>query len=172
MEKKTARPSSAKTVKTAAAGKAKAPARPRTGSKAKPALKTKSAPRKKPVKTLAAASPGVFPEGVAACLKALSDKKVEDLNILKVAELVGFTDYFIIGTGNSAPHVQAMADAVTVLLKVPNAKGVHVEGLATGQWVLVDGGDFVVHLFQPDSRRFYNLDDLWADAPRLTYTEP
>jgi len=168
METKTPR----KPRTTASGGSAKSPARARTTTRAKasPKKAVRTAPKRQRVPP-AAPIPGIFPEPVAAVLKALSDKKIEDLCILKVDELVGYTDFFIIGTGLNLPHVQAMANAVTMTLKVPGDKGIPVEGLSTGQWVLVDAGDFVVHLFQPESRRFYALDDLWSDAPRLAYSD-
>ncbi|HEY9070646.1 MAG TPA: ribosome silencing factor [Candidatus Ozemobacteraceae bacterium] len=110
-----------------------------------------------------------LPETLVQALKALSEKKVIDLSVLDVDGLVSYTDYFVLGTGTSTPHIQAMADAVARLLKVPGVKGARVEGDAQATWVLIDGGDFVVHLFQPDARRFYALDDLWGDAPRIPF---
>ncbi|HOT27088.1 MAG TPA: ribosome silencing factor [Candidatus Ozemobacteraceae bacterium] len=108
-----------------------------------------------------------LPELLRNVLKALSDKKVVDPVLLDVEGLVSYADYFVLGTGNNTPHVQAMADAVARLLKVPGVKGARVEGDSQASWVLIDGGDFVVHLFQPDARRFYALDDLWGDAARI-----
>lgn len=108
-----------------------------------------------------------LPDSLNKVLHALSEKKVDDLMVVDVSKLAGYTDYFVIGTGNSAPHVQAMADNVAAALKKPHGKGLHLEGLQTGTWVLIDCGDFVVHLFQPEARKFYALEDLWGDAPRV-----
>lgn len=108
-----------------------------------------------------------LPELLQNVLKALSDKKVVDLVLLDVEELVSYADYFVLGTGNNTPHVQAMADAVARLVKVPGVKGARIEGDSQASWVLIDGGNFIVHLFQPDARRFYALDDLWGDAARI-----
>ncbi len=113
------------------------------------------------------ASTHELPELLRNVLKALSDKKVVDPVLLDVEGLVSYADYFVLGTGNNTPHVQAMADAVARLLKVPGVKGARVEGDSQASWVLIDGGNFVVHLFQPDARRFYALDDLWGDAARI-----
>ncbi|HOY66230.1 MAG TPA: ribosome silencing factor [Candidatus Ozemobacteraceae bacterium] len=110
-----------------------------------------------------------LPDTLVQALKALAEKKVIDLAVLDVDGLVSYADYFVLGTGTSTPHIQAMADAVAHLLKVPGVKGARVEGDAQATWVLIDGGDFVVHLFQPDARRFYALDDLWGDAPRIPF---
>jgi ribosome-associated protein len=107
------------------------------------------------------------PETVKIVIEALKDKKVENLAVLDVTSLVPYTDYFIIGTGNNAPHVQALADTVAKLIKVPEARGVRIEADQTANWVLIDGGDFVLHLFQPKARNYYNLEDLWEDAPRI-----
>ncbi len=108
-----------------------------------------------------------FPESIKIIVEALKDKKVEDLAVLDVTGLVPYTDYFIIGTGNNAPHVQTLADTVAKLVKVPNVGGVRLEADQTSTWVLIDGGDFVLHIFQPKARKFYNLEDLWEDAPRV-----
>lgn len=107
------------------------------------------------------------PETVKIVVEALKDKKVENLAVLDVTSLVPYTDYFIIGTGNNAPHVLALADTVAKLIKVPNLGGVKLEADQTSSWVLIDGGDFVLHLFQPKARNYYNLEDLWEDAPRI-----
>ncbi len=106
-------------------------------------------------------------ETIKVVVEALKDKKVENLAVLDVTGLVPYTDYFIIGTGNSAPHVQALADTVARLIKVPNVGGVRLEADQTSNWVLIDGGEFVLHLFQPKARTYYNLEDLWEDAPRI-----
>lgn len=107
------------------------------------------------------------PESIKIVIEALKDKKVENLTVLDVTSLVPYTDYFIIGTGNNAPHVQTLADTVAKLIKVPNVGGVKLEADLTSSWVLIDGDEFVLHIFQPKARTFYNLEDLWEDAPRI-----
>lgn len=107
------------------------------------------------------------PESIKIIIETLKDKKVEDLKVLDVTGMVPYTDYFIIGTGNSAPHVQTLADSVAKLIKIPNVGGVRLEADQTSNWVLIDGGEFVLHIFQPKARTFYNLEDLWEDAPRV-----
>jgi ribosome-associated protein len=104
-------------------------------------------------------------ETIKIVVEALKDKKVENLAVLDVTGLVPYTDYFIIGTGNNAPHVQALADTVARLIKIPNVGGVRLEADQTSNWVLIDGGEFVLHLFQPKART-YNLEDLSVDASR------
>lgn len=106
-------------------------------------------------------------EKLEKILEILDQKQVEGLMVLDVGDLVGYTDYLLIGTGRSQPHVEAMREAVVAAIKVKGTKGVPVEGDSMSTWVLVDGGDFVLHLFQPDARKRYSLEDLWSDAARV-----
>lgn len=100
-------------------------------------------------------------------IEALNDKKVEDLKILNLSGLVSYTDYFVIGTGRNLPHIQALGDAAGKVIKVPNVGGVKREGGNASNWILIDGGDYIIHLFQPEARKFYNLEELWEDAPTV-----
>lgn len=100
-------------------------------------------------------------------LEILDQKQVEKLVVLEVGDLVGYTDYLLIGTGRSQPHVEAMREAVVAGMKIKGKRGIPVEGDPHSTWVLVDGGDFVLHLFQPEARKYYSLEDLWSDAPRI-----
>lgn len=104
---------------------------------------------------------------VRAAAAAADDKKAKDLLILRVAEITSFTDYFLICSGSSVRQVQAIADAVTEQLKSIGQRPMHTEGYATGEWVLIDYGTFVVHVFTEDSRRFYDLERLWRDAEKV-----
>ncbi|HET9229462.1 MAG TPA: ribosome silencing factor, partial [Thermoanaerobaculia bacterium] len=78
------------------------------------------------------------------------------------------TDFFLICTGTSERQVQAIADAVQEKMREEQVRPLHVEGYNRGQWVLLDYGDFVVHIFQEEPRRFYSLERLWGDAPDVT----
>ncbi|MCK6529442.1 ribosome silencing factor [Myxococcota bacterium] len=85
---------------------------------------------------------------------------------MRVQALTSFTDYFLVCTGTSSTHVQAIADG---LERVASSHGFHsqgIEGKGSGRWVLLDFGDVVVHVFTPDQREFYDLEGLWIDAPR------
>jgi ribosome-associated protein len=104
------------------------------------------------------------PELMKIIVESLRDKKVEDLKVLDVRKLVTYTDFLVIGTGNNSPHVQALADSVAKLIKIPHVGGVRMEKDAVSSWVLIDADDFIVHLFQPDARKFYKLEQLWEDA--------
>jgi ribosome-associated protein len=80
-----------------------------------------------------------------------------------------FTDYFLLCSGTNERQVQAIADAVQESLRAEQkAKPLHVEGYNRGLWVLLDYGDFVMHIFQEEPRRFYSLERLWGDAPDVT----
>lgn len=100
---------------------------------------------------------------------AALDKKATDLDILAVAELTSIADYFILASANNERQAQAIADAVLGRLKDEmNVKPLLVEGTSPGRWVLLDFGDFIVHIFTEDVRRFYGLERLWGDAPNVT----
>jgi ribosome-associated protein len=86
--------------------------------------------------------------------------------ILEVAELCSFADYFIICSGGSRRHVLALAEHVEAALKQEGVKPLGVEGLEEGQWVLLDYNTMVIHIFIQERREFYNLEDLWSEAPR------
>lgn len=102
----------------------------------------------------------------AAATVAL-DTKAEDLVILDVHGLCSFTDYFILMNGRSTRHVQGLAESIEGELRSKRVKASHAEGLQEGNWVLLDFGDIVVHIFYHEQRSFYNLEGLWHDAPRV-----
>jgi ribosome-associated protein len=96
---------------------------------------------------------------------ALLDRKAVDPVVLDLRGLCGATDYFIIVSGTSDAHVRGMADHLVEALAPAGLVPHHVEGLAQGRWVLLDYVDFVVHVFHPELRDFYQLERLWGDAP-------
>ena len=103
-----------------------------------------------------------------ALAKAAADTKANDIVILDMRGLVDYTDMFVLCSGRSSRQVAAIADSVRALAKVEfELLPLGVEGKETGKWVLVDFGDAVVHVFDASMRGFYDLDGLWADAPRL-----
>ncbi len=100
--------------------------------------------------------------------EAAGDKKAEDVLAIDVAELLVVTDYFVIATGRTNIQVKAIADEVEEQLRVRGGvKPIGREGVTEAKWVLLDYGDIVVHIFQPEEREFYRLEKLWSDAPRL-----
>ncbi len=97
---------------------------------------------------------------------AILEKKGEDVVLLDVSELVGYADCFVIATGTSSRHLEAMTDAVVRAAAEADARPAGVEGRGGHSWVLIDCGDVLVHLFSVEARGFYDLDGLWCDAPR------
>ncbi len=105
----------------------------------------------------------------AVAADAIDDKRGHDIVILDVGDLLRIADVFVIATGTSKRQVQAMAEAVEDELTPHDRKPLRIEGKEDGDWLLVDYGDLVVHLFQPEARAFYSLERLWGDAPRLAW---
>jgi ribosome-associated protein len=106
------------------------------------------------------------------CTRAALDRKAYDLVVLDVAALTSIGDYFVICSGRSDTQVQAIAEGVRDHLAELGVRPLAVEGLERGQWVLLDYGDVVVHVFQVPVRHFYDLDRLWARAPHAELPEP
>jgi ribosome-associated protein len=105
---------------------------------------------------------------VREAVLAADDRKAVDLKVLHLQKISDFTDYFLICSGSSERQVQAIADAVQEKMRAERVRPLHVEGYNRAQWVLLDYGDFVVHVFQEEPRRFYSLERLWGDAPDVT----
>jgi ribosome-associated protein len=106
-------------------------------------------------------------ERVCAALRAAGDKKALDIVVLDLREIASFTDYFIITSGTNVRQVQAIADEVVEQLKKQGTKAARIEGYSTAEWVLVDYGDFILHVFEDKARKFYDLERLWRDAARV-----
>lgn len=113
------------------------------------------APRKAP-------PPAALELAIAAC----EERKGVDGVVLDLRALSDAADYFVVVSGTSDTHVRAIADHVMETLAAQGARAHHVEGLPQGRWVLLDYVDFVVHVFHPSLRSFYQLEGLWADAPQ------
>ena len=97
-------------------------------------------------------------------IKALDDLKAFDIKAIDVEDLTNITDAMIIATGTSSTHVKALADNVVKQAKEQGIKPLSLEGTETGEWVLVDLGDVIVHIMQPRTRDFYHLEGLWELA--------
>ena len=100
---------------------------------------------------------------VRAAVRALDEKKAEDIEVIKITELSVVADYFVIANGTSNTHVRALAGEVEDQLSKLGVEADHIEGRATG-WILLDYGSVVVHVFHKESREYYNLERLWADG--------
>ena len=106
---------------------------------------------------------------VRLAVAAALDKKATDLDVLAVGELTSIADYFILSSAGNERQAQAIADNVLTRLKDEmGVKPLLVEGTTPGRWILLDFGDFIVHIFTEDVRRFYGLERLWGDAPNVT----
>ena len=106
---------------------------------------------------------------VRVAVKAALDKKAEDLSVLAVGKLTSIADYFILCSAGNELQAQAIADNVVEKLREDlHVKPLLVEGTTPGRWILIDFGDFIMHIFTEDCRRFYGLERLWGDAPNVT----
>ncbi len=104
-------------------------------------------------------------------IQAAQDKKALDVTLLDVRGIASFTDNFIICSGTSVPQNQAISDEILLKLKQEGRIPNHIEGYRQAEWILMDYSDFVVHIFLPKTRAFYNLERLWREAPRLEITQ-
>ena len=109
--------------------------------------------------------------GVEQAARAAQQKKAADLVLLDLQKVASFTDYFLLCTGTSARQVQAISDSVEEQLGRDGLRPAHIEGYREGEWVLLDYLDFVVHVFSPRSRAYYDLERLWRRAARLPVPE-
>ncbi len=107
---------------------------------------------------------------VKKIVKALDDKKGNDIEAIKIEGLTIVADYFVIVTANSSTHVRALADEVEYQLEEAGIKADHIEGKATG-WILMEYQGVVVHIFLEETRNYYNLERLWEDGTKLSVAE-
>jgi ribosome-associated protein len=107
-----------------------------------------------------------FDDRVRRAINAAAEKKAIDLTVLDLRGISSFTDFFVIATGANRRQVQAIADEVSDQLKRSGSPAARVEGYQNAEWVLIDYGDFVVHVFDDKARRFYDLERLWRESRR------
>ena len=107
--------------------------------------------------------------GVAA--QAAADKKGTDIVVLDVGEIISITEVFVLVSATNLRQVRTIVDEIELTLKITDDEGPRaVEGLADATWVLMDYGDFIVHVFVDETSAFYDLDRLWADATRIDWS--
>ena len=104
---------------------------------------------------------------ILRALNAASEKKALDLVLLDLRQIATFTDYFLISSGTNLRQVQAIADEVVDKLKKTGTPAARIEGYRTAEWILVDYGDFIVHVFEDKARKFYDLERLWREGKRV-----
>ena len=110
-----------------------------------------------------------LPANILKCVDALDQKKAEKLRVLHVGDISSVTDYFIIATGTSNPHLRALSDVVADALEESGQDAV-VSGVGDKSgWVVVDAFDFMVHLFTEETRDYFNLEGLWKDGTLIEY---
>lgn len=112
-----------------------------------------------------------LPDAVRRAGELALERKADDVVVMDLRGISSATDHFVIATGNSDIQVKAIANHVLDELKGVGERPDHVEGLESGRWVLMDYIDFVVHVFHPRAREFYQLEGLWGDAPRVAMEE-
>jgi ribosome-associated protein len=111
--------------------------------------------------------PAELDERIWRALAAAAEKKAIDIVVLDLREIASFTDYFIIASGTNERQVQAISDEVVETLKKAGEPVLRVEGYKTAEWILLDCGDFVVHIFAEQARKFYDLERLWRESKRV-----
>ena len=107
-----------------------------------------------------------LPEALREAAEAARDRKAEELLVLDLRGSDAFTDHFLICSGRSPRQVTAIVDGIVDRLKAIGVRPANVEGYTAANWVLIDCFDFIVHVFTPDTRRFYALERLWGNAVR------
>lgn len=152
--RKTSAPAKAKTAKPAATKPAAKKAAPKKPVAKKPAAKKVAAPKK------------LSDSGLQCAMiaKILDDNKAEEIVTLDLAAKCSFADFMVVASGRSQRHVAALADHVADALRKTGRPALNIEGKDSADWVLIDAGDVVVHLFRPEVREFYNIEKMWAIA--------
>jgi ribosome-associated protein len=102
--------------------------------------------------------------------QAIDEKKGEDVLLLDVSGLLVVTDVFLLASGTSTRHVRSLMDDAEVALREIDRRPIRREGAEYGEWVLLDYGDVVIHVFEKETRSYYDLERLWADAPQIPFT--
>jgi ribosome-associated protein len=111
-----------------------------------------------------APEPADLDERILLALHAAGEKKAINSIVLDLREITSFTDYFLLMSGNNERQVQAISDGIVETLKKAGSPAARVEGYKTAEWILLDYGDFVVHIFDEKARKFYDLERLWRDS--------
>ena len=104
---------------------------------------------------------------VKLCREIALDKKAEDALILDVRGISNVADFFLICNGTSEPHLKAIADEITRRLREAGVRPLHRDGFPPSRWIVMDYNDVLVHIFHPELRQRYSLEDLWGDAKRV-----
>ena len=106
-----------------------------------------------------------IPSDLRRAVDLATDRKGADMLLMDLRGISNATDFFLLVNGTSDTHVRAIADYIIDEMRKEGMRADHIEGLRSGRWVLIDYIDFVVHVFHPAAREFYQLERLWGDAP-------
>ena len=106
-------------------------------------------------------------EAVMIAARAAGEKKATDIVVLDMRQIASFTEYFLICTGANQRQVKAISDGIEEQLRKAGKRPLHIEGYSSAEWILLDYGDFIAHVFSGASRRFYDLERLWRDGKRV-----
>lgn len=105
---------------------------------------------------------------VQLAVRCAADKKAIDIKVLDLRQIASFTEFFVIASGSNQRQVQAISDEINEQLKKQlKSRAIRIEGYGGGEWVLLDYGDFIVHVFDKEAREFYDLERLWLDAGKV-----
>lgn len=110
-----------------------------------------------------------LPNDIRVSLKASQAKKGEGMVILNLKGISSFTDYFVVMHGNSKRQNVAICENVERELKENDIRPESIEGRENAEWILMDYGNFIIHIFSKETREYYSLEKLWGDAPRLVF---
>jgi ribosome-associated protein len=106
------------------------------------------------------------------CARVAEDNKARDIVVLDMRSITPLYDFFVLATGNSRRQIHTLAEEIDAELRALGETRLSIEGYEARKWVVQDYGDVVVHVFDPDTRQYYGLEDLWGDAPRVDWTRP
>jgi ribosome-associated protein len=112
---------------------------------------------------------GLAAEHASLCARVAADNKARDICVLDMRGITPLYDYLVLATGASRRQLHTIAEEVDAAMRLESERRLGIEGYEASKWIIQDYGDIVVHLFDPDARRYYALEELWADAPRLDW---
>ena len=115
---------------------------------------------------------GLAQERASACARIAEDNRAKDILLLDLRKTTPIVDFFVIATASSRRQANAIASDIDQAMKKVGEAKLGLEGAEDGRWILIDYGDFVVHIFTPEDRAYYALEEIWGDAPQLDYNEP
>ena len=113
--------------------------------------------------------PEILRSEIRAAVKAAQDKQAVDITVLKLPGTGAFAEYFLLCSGRSQPQIKAIGEAIEERLDCEGARLAHREGKSGAEWVLLDYGDFIVHIFSARARQYYDLERLWRTAERIDF---